>query len=215
MIDISAVEAAMIPFSAVAAKLFGRLCGPSCDEIGLIGGDGIRWFRTKTFASILERVQKVLDAKDIVASEIKPKILIPIMQAASLADDDWMKDRWADLIATAASPDEEVHPSYAGMLAELTAEEAQELQRLSSMGHFLTSVNGSVSPTPKGRVQMDNWVRLGIFEPLWEAKHVPGEPIPTSPTCETLPGTDRTKVERSYRLTELGASFLRACGVLN
>jgi hypothetical protein len=57
---------------------------------------------------------------------VEPKILIPLVQAASLEDDPTLAEKWAALLANAADPDQRVavQPGYAEVLRQLTPTDA-------------------------------------------------------------------------------------------
>ena len=58
--------------------------------------------------------------------QIPIKALFPLLDGASLEDDDSMQDRWAALIANAANPaaSVDVKPAFAGILKSLSPQEA-------------------------------------------------------------------------------------------
>jgi hypothetical protein len=61
---------------------------------------------------------------------VEPKVLLPLVQAASLESDPVLAEKWAALLANAADPAKRIamHPSYADVLRQLSPLDAQVLQ---------------------------------------------------------------------------------------
>jgi hypothetical protein len=65
---------------------------------------------------------------------VEPKLLLPLVQAASLESDPILIDKWAALLANAADPAQQtiIHPSYVEVLRQLSPREAIILQYIYS-----------------------------------------------------------------------------------
>ncbi len=203
MNDITGLGQLLGPFSESAAELLKRLLGPAADEAGLALGEGVRVFRARALAEILDRTKEIPAKRDKPAAEVKPKLLVPILESASLEDDDWMKERWAELLATAASEDQGVHPAFTTILSELTRADARWLQRVARQ---LEDSCFSLEAPDKDAIHIDNWVRLGLAEVVWRSGAGTirvGRDGLSRPTVDLV---------RQFRLTALGGSFLQACG---
>jgi hypothetical protein len=63
---------------------------------------------------------------------VEPKLLLPLVQAASLETDEALADKWAALLANAADPAQkvQVQPGFVGAMRELTSADALILNRL-------------------------------------------------------------------------------------
>jgi hypothetical protein len=114
------------------------------------------------------------------------KIAIPLIQGATLEDDDELQDRWAALLVNAANAefDGEVRRSYAVILEQLTRLDAQILEAIYALP-FEWSQHGGVityqlpaqarlaeenehrSPSPPEMVvlSLSNLARLGCIHP--------------------------------------------------
>jgi hypothetical protein len=80
--------------------------------------------------------QKARERRLIEGGEITPvptKILVPLLEQGSLEDnnDEYMIDRWADLLAT-ASTKAETEPRFVGILSELSGSQAQLLEKIAT-----------------------------------------------------------------------------------
>src|SRR5438270_2292499 len=87
------VEAALKPF----ADLLEKLAGPAAEEIGLTLKDHVRVFRLKRRLRLLARVQEMLAGSNLEAHRVPLKILGPIIENATVEDDDDLQDKWAAL----------------------------------------------------------------------------------------------------------------------
>lgn len=126
----SAEEKALEAFSKEIGKevggFFRTLLGPATEETGQLIGDYIRYFRFKSTLSIFQKAKENLERKGIEPKAVPLKILVPLLDGASLERDDDLQEKWAGLLASATAGNE-VHPRYPKILAELTSVEAQVL----------------------------------------------------------------------------------------
>lgn len=107
-------------------ELLEPFLGPPIKEVGEILGDQARLFRFQNQIKILKRARSSLEAAGLNPQRVPLKILVPILQDGSLEEDESMTERWAALLANAASPGEspETLPSFPQMLKELAPREA-------------------------------------------------------------------------------------------
>lgn len=123
-----------------AVELVIRLIGPSVDAVGntlgdLVGlafADRIHAFReqnNKNFKSVIDKAQRKIEEAHINVQPVPIKILEPIFLNAAREDDDYLQERWAALLANAASPENssQVLPSFPEILKQLTPIEVRLL----------------------------------------------------------------------------------------
>jgi hypothetical protein len=113
-------------------------------EVGGWGADLIRRYRFKSTIKTFVLAQRWLDDAGLTAQPISLRVLVPLLEYASLADDvdesdepeeaQAMQDRWAALLANAAAGDAgaEVLPSFPSILSELTPLGARILDALAA-----------------------------------------------------------------------------------
>lgn len=103
-----------------------RLAGPAAEEVGLLFGDKVRLYRFEKTLEAFRRAREMVIAAGFEPREIPIKTLFPLLEGASLEDDDSLQDCWAALIANAANPaaSVEVKPAFAGILKSLSPQEA-------------------------------------------------------------------------------------------
>jgi hypothetical protein len=209
------VDAALAPVK----DLLNRLLGPVADELGGLFADPVRVFRLRSSIRLLEKVKAVCEEAGIEPRAVAPKTLLPILENASLEDDEDLHDRWANLLANAAHRGT-IPPAFPEILRQLTGNEAQLLDtfydyimthQIPPAAHAENSLRGfpdfrqitlsyRATDTLEARLQLDNCMRLGLLSRKLGTLGVVGGPNP--------PVT-----EDSYplALTALGITFISAC----
>ncbi|MFL5961024.1 MAG: Abi-alpha family protein [Gaiellaceae bacterium] len=164
-----AVRAALEPFVAPIA------------ETGQIVTDLIRFQRWKLQHWILGKATEFLEARGLEPKQVSLKVLVPLLEAASLEDegDQEMHIRWAALLANAAAGDGgvPVSPAFPKILGEITPTEAAILDLLADAnGRLLLydlqvdlyphskSEDGVVEEVAEFIVHVENLERLGLVE---------------------------------------------------
>jgi hypothetical protein len=202
-------------------NLVKRLFGPAADEIGLSFADSARVWRMKRALRLLQRVNAMLEAAGVQPKQVAPRLLFPILDGASLEDDDDLQERWAALLANAATPDfdTEILPSFSDVLKQLTSAEARFLETVDAevleddaagyasvqtapgvflhvgrlKGRLRKETLESVSPVMLGNLQ-----RLGLLTQLPKAEWGDGM-------------THSFGATNSMYFSPFGKAFVRAC----
>ena len=106
-----------------------QLTGEFCAEVGTAGGYIGKLIRLKTWLWTMRRAKQILAEAGIEPANVPPKLFLPIMEHASLEDDETLQEKWAALLANAANPNAKpgVHIAFAGILKDLSPEEADLL----------------------------------------------------------------------------------------
>lgn len=71
----------------------------------------------------------MLDAASSEIKPIAPRLFFPVLEAASIEDNDEMQTRWAALLANEATSVGSVHPSFLEILRQLALEDARLLDK--------------------------------------------------------------------------------------
>lgn len=110
--------------------------GPLEQGIGIFE-DHLKYLRWERQIRLMQRAQDFLRLNGLPAPTraVPLKLLIPIMQGASLEENDELQDRWAALLVNAANANfhSEVRRSYVAILEQLTPLDAQILDVLYSL----------------------------------------------------------------------------------
>jgi hypothetical protein len=208
------VEAALKPF----ADLLEKLAGPAAEEIGLTLKDHLRVFRLRRQLRLFGRVKTMLEDAGISPQKVPLKLLGPIVDTASLEEDDALQDKWAALLANAAGHEDAIHPSFVEVLKQISALEAQFLDALFSLRHH----NG-----PRGEGKLgDDQVITAMYPALKNELSTKERRVKDAHTRRKFQETGLNfnlerlglvKLERMhetalwYEMTQFGAMFVGAC----
>jgi hypothetical protein len=110
-----------------ATDFLKKVSGTPGQEIGETFGEYLRFRRWKRAVKMLKKAEKFAEKKGLDPKQVPDRTLFPILDGASLEDDDDMTERWAHLLASAAADPEAVPPSFATILSGLSPQEAHLL----------------------------------------------------------------------------------------
>src|SRR5450759_752489 len=115
---------------APVQEIVCELSGPAAREVGLILGDYLRVWRLKRTVRLLEDVKQVASDAGLTLRPVAPRLLFPILDAATLEDEEELHQRWVALLTNAATAfDGEMLPSFPDVLKQLISAEVQFLDR--------------------------------------------------------------------------------------
>lgn len=113
-------------FGGFLAKILGE---PITDAVGIFG-DKLKFIRLKNKLIIMDKVNRILDERCVVNTrQIPPKFAIPIMEYATLEEDESLQDIWCKLIANSLDPnfDKEIRCAFIDIIRNLTPLDAKIL----------------------------------------------------------------------------------------
>jgi hypothetical protein len=142
-------KAALPDASPEAEEFAGQVTGAGRKEVGAWFADHIRLRRLKSQLKIFGKAQKHAEKAGFDPQVVKMNVLVPLLEAGSLEEDETMSDRWAALLANAANPETDspsVEPSFPEILRQLTPRDAA----------ILDSVFGVADPLPQ-----EEWIGRG------------------------------------------------------
>jgi hypothetical protein len=216
------VKQALAPVQEIVRKL----SGPAATEVGLMFGDTLRVWRLKRAVRYLQDVEQVASKAGLRLKPVAPRLLFPILDSASLEDDEDLHQRWIALLTNAARTDfdGEVLPSFPDILKQLTPPEAQFLDR----AYDETTIYGD---RRRAEIRVNN-PHLNVSDELATALGISGRILGSLPAVmienlERLMLVTRTNVPLSLDdkivhtmppanhlfVSELGKAFVRACRI--
>jgi hypothetical protein len=164
------------------------------------------------------------------------KVVIPLLQGASVQSDPTLQDRWANLMDSAIDQNESYLPSFAQTLSEMSADEAHYLDRLWAFFSQPLDINTGL---PFAMWPVERWKLMEVYDPkfrinfghaeYWLHKDKMGDADKAtyaklnhielvigdlirlgiiSPAESTMGSKTASKGE--YALTHYGVSFIRA-----
>jgi Abortive infection alpha len=176
---------------APVSDVLRALVGPAAEEIGLSLGESARLWRVKRSIKILEKVKTISAQSGLELRPVALRLLFPIVQSASLEDDESLQDKWAALLANASTSPGTVLPAFPRILEQLSPREAALLEELAGANNWW-------APTDQNVVWAENLQRLGLLEKV--------KPLPIRVNNEPM-----GPQEDLFQLNALGHAFLTAC----
>jgi hypothetical protein len=209
------VKAGLDAVLAPVRDTINRLLGPMADELSGILADPVRVFRFKRSVRLLEKVRRIADDAGFEPRAVPLKTLLPILENASLEEDEELHDRWASLLANAANPNAEhgVRPYFTDILRGLAADEAGLLNKLYDYAHDQRKPPGD-----------ETSINLGIAAPHISFDQASASASGVLPEHDHISGTALDNLIRlgllqkfslglTLHLTSLGLEFVLACRV--
>jgi hypothetical protein len=131
--DPTEIELAKIGAETAVAPLrdvINRLFGPWADELGSLMAEPIRVWRYSRSLKLFEKVSRIAASRGIPLKAVPLKTILPILEYASVEENDDLHDRWANLLASAAIDANIVRPFFPDALRQLGTTEARLLDYL-------------------------------------------------------------------------------------
>jgi hypothetical protein len=115
--------------TSAGAYFLTKVLGPVLGEVGELVRDPLRQHRERRLLQTAQAAQELLDQRAAEPTAVPHRVLVPLIDGASLEDEAELQQRWAALLANAADPATaaSVHPAYPAILRELSALEARIL----------------------------------------------------------------------------------------
>lgn len=222
-----------------------RLCGRSCprkpgrsgiaavgrDLAATVGGtspgrealewlvDVIRGRRALTQVKVLERTERAICDANLKAGVVPAKLLFPLLEYAGLEDpdDDQMVDRWANLLANAATTAEGEHIAFPVVLSQLEPLEARMLDTMHQA--LLRELNAERESSHhlegfgprffKAGLDIDDWHCARATANLLRLQLVVS--LGRNDPPHVLNTATNTVLSSAIQLTQFGAAFVVAC----
>jgi len=123
--------------TAAGGAFLGKFVGPIAEHYGKAALERLQCLGAKA--------EQLLTSVSREPQPVEPRLLVPLVQAASLEADKSLADKWAALLANAADPlgEFEITPVYADILRQLTPAQARLLDVM-----FAEVSNNPTEPNP-------------------------------------------------------------------
>ncbi|MBB4081124.1 hypothetical protein GGR28_003771 [Lewinella aquimaris] len=105
------------------------LIGPAIDETGLLLKDRVSYWRFKNQLNILSKAKAIVEKNGIQTKAISLKLLVPLLEHASLEEESELQNRWAILISNLVDASQNIENHvFPYILSQLSIEEYNSLQ---------------------------------------------------------------------------------------
>lgn len=136
-----------------------KLVGSTLEETGLLLGDKIRIFRLKNQIKMLSKAQSICKSNNISIKQISVKTLFPLLEYASLEDDENLQEKWANLLTNYVDSNKNLKSTiFPYILNQLSSEELEVIEKL------ITTKGTVIWGLKIDGIIKSNLIRLGIAE---------------------------------------------------
>jgi hypothetical protein len=113
-------------------SLVKAMLGPATDELAERFRDSVRVYRYGRQLKLLAKAETMATDAGFTPKAVPIKLLFPLLEGASLEEDEDLHTMWAALLANASNPEtpDLVHPSFATVLRQMNAVDAAVLDRV-------------------------------------------------------------------------------------
>ncbi|MFY0598523.1 MAG: DUF4393 domain-containing protein [Cyclobacteriaceae bacterium] len=221
----------------VARGFLRTLIKPSIEELGLLISDQVKYIRFKNQVKILLKAKKVVEKRQLTVKSIPVKILVPLLENASLEENEALQEKWSFMLANMVDSRLNFQNNiFPHILSQLSSQEFEELQELSTKEkNRKASLKKYTKEDSSGRktlgqataekltftlnleeFEIENIQRLGLIRSI--PPKIDIEPFSLNP-IKGVGGLNRKKLNveyrtfdnQEYRITELGERFLEVC----
>ena len=184
------------------AKYINKYFGGTIEQgVGIVE-DKLHYIRWEKQIKLFDQANAILKSRGVETIEqIPQKLMLPLLEAATLEENDYLEEKWAKLLANAADKkrDINVKRNYISILENMTAYEFILLGAIAKHDcnvnlanypdEIITKTTNPEPPNNETEIAMNNLGRLGLLY-----IDNPFTPIPTW-----------------VRLSALGKEFYKAC----
>ena len=184
-----------------------KVGGQAADELGVDFGNRIRAWRIANAVSLYTRTRRKLEEAGLPANAVPPRLFLPLIEAASVEDNESLQEMWAGLLAAASESPDTVSPAFVETLKLMTPNEAKYIDKIycdrtNPKNPYQMPPGSQLPPgvftegagAPKG-LSSETYERLGIIRREYGMTQEGGEP----------------EVGSILRFTKYGTEFLRTC----
>ena len=222
------VTATALQAAKQAQDFISAAAGRPGESLGAILG-GMVHRRLENVEAVGNKAHLILLNIGVKPAEVPLNVLQPALDGASLQEDEYLRETWANLLANAADPRKQnpVSPVFSGILKELTGADVKFLDMLSTRGNNFTVLFGASLSSLQFAYQKANGLPIqetGDFQfsiELLERNQIIAHEVNVAPVelgraiqrvpRGSVPNELPVKANRVYRVTTLGARLIAAC----
>jgi hypothetical protein len=200
-----------------------RVAGPAATEVGLMLGDALRVWRLRRAVRLWQDVKQFASEANLELHPVTPRLLFPILDAATLNEDEDLHMRWVALLTNAAAS-EQVLPSFSEILKQLRPEDARFLDRaydevtlaeqnreIQNRTPLISSFDYLMHPVRQSTLELIDTVTFDNFSRLMLLRRDNGVYVSGGEPSTSFEQQVSQELENAVYLTELGRAFISAC----
>jgi len=108
-----------------------RILGSATDEVGAILSDRVRLTRFNNQIKMLAKAEKICKDNNVSTKAIPIKLLFPLLENASLDDDEFFQDKWANMLVNMLDSEQNYNNHvFPHILGQISIEDFSWLEKL-------------------------------------------------------------------------------------
>lgn len=129
-----------------ATGFLSSIVKPAAQELGLLLKDHVTLWRFNNQVRILNKAKAACEKNNISPKSISPKLLVPLLENASLEDNEILQDKWANLLANLVDSKQNIENHvFPYLLSQLSIQEFECLEEaLIRESKALTKLNAKI-----------------------------------------------------------------------
>lgn len=113
----------------IAKSFLDKLIFPTVEQVGLLMADPIKTFRIRNQIKMLNKTQAICERNGIDPKKISLKVLVPLLEGASLEEEDEMQDKWATLLSNLVDSEQNIENHvFPYILGQISLREFREME---------------------------------------------------------------------------------------
>jgi hypothetical protein len=125
MNDVFGVAKVVEKLADPVIELLQKIAGPASEEIGLTFKDAVHVFRVRRAYRLAEKFKAFCNQHQVQPQHVPLNILLPVLDSASVEDDETLHSMWTNILCAAAIPGSKPkpYPAFIETLKQLSREE--------------------------------------------------------------------------------------------
>ncbi|HUA68649.1 MAG TPA: Abi-alpha family protein, partial [Candidatus Saccharimonadales bacterium] len=126
--EVAKTSGKLVETTGKVGGFISKIIGGASTQVGGILEDWAKFYRYKNLLRVADKVEAIHAQRKIEGKTIPipPRMAIPLLESASLEDDETLQKVWARLIANSTDPNfrESSHPGYVEIIKQMSPDEA-------------------------------------------------------------------------------------------
>ena len=201
------ISAPLVALALVAKEFLQKVITPSLEETGLLIAEQVRYFRFVNEVKIAAKADQYLKSNNIDTHKVSLKVMLPLLEGASMEEEESLQDKWAALLANTVAKGSQISTTtlYSYILSQLTKEDAE----------IFEIIYNNSTQTAGSNIQMTIKNERAVHKDTFTIK---GKEMQTAVSVDNLIRLRLIKEPPTHGidspfviLTDLGFTFMPAC----
>jgi hypothetical protein len=110
------------PLAEAAKDFLQKVITPTLEEVGLLMSDQVKLWRFKNQVNIVIKAERFLKEKGVKTKKVSLKVLAPLLEGASMEEDETLQEKWAALLANTVTEGTDLETTlFAHILSQMSS----------------------------------------------------------------------------------------------